>query len=182
MRAARLIDNVRKLQKHKSGEYKMETVDLAKVLEDVLNMYTEIPGRSISINYNPNCECLVRANPLLKDVLSNLVDNAVKHSGNPLEINAGVHRVGLNGCSYYRVAIEDNGTGIPDDRKEELFQRFKRGQTKAKGTGLGLYLVKSLVEGFGGYVEVQNRVLTDHTKGTRFLVYLPAIKEECNDG
>jgi signal transduction histidine kinase len=59
-----------------------------------------------------------------------------------------------------------------------VFQRFKRGQTKAKGTGLGLYLVKSLVEGFGGYVEVQNRVLIDYTKGTRFLVYLPAIKEE----
>ena len=88
----------------------------------------------------------------------------VSHQGQP------------NGNLFYRVAIEDNGSGIPDDKKEEVFQRFKRGQTKAKGTGLGLYLVKSLVEGFGGYVEVQNRVLVDYTKGTRFLVYLPGIK------
>ena len=181
-RAARLIDNVRKLQKHKSGEYKMETVDLSKVLEDVLKEYSAIPGRNVRINFAPNGACLVRANPLLKDVFSNLVGNAVKHCGDPVEISAGVHKSSLNGNLFYRVAIEDNGSGIPDDKKDEVFQRFKRGQTKAKGTGLGLYLVKSLVEGFGGYVEVQNRVLVDYTKGTRFLVYLPGIKEEKNAG
>ena len=58
-----------------------------------------------------------------------------------------------------------------------MFHRFRRGQTKAKGTGLGLYLVKSLVESFGGHVEIQNRVLEDYSKGTRFFVYLPVIKE-----
>jgi signal transduction histidine kinase len=80
------------------------------------------------------------------------------------------------------VAFEDNGNGIPDDMKEEVFHRFRRGQTNARGTGLGLYLVKSLVDGFGGYVEIENRVLGDHTKGTRFLVYLPAIEEEKDAG
>ncbi len=181
-RAARLIDNVRKLQKIKSGEYRMETVDLAKVLGGVLDVYSGIPGRNITINYTPNGECPVRANPLLKDVFSNLVDNAVKHSGDPLVIYVDICRIGLNGNSYYRVAIEDNGNGIPDEKKDEVFQRFGRGQTKARGTGLGLYLVKSLMEGFGGYVEGQNRILGDHTKGTRFLVYLPTIEEEINAG
>ena len=120
----------------------------------------------------------MQANPLLKDVFSNLVDNAVKHSGGPLALVVNVSKVSLNGSAYYRVAIEDNGNGIPDDKKEEVFHRFKRGQTKARGTGLGLYLVKTLVEGFGGYVEIQNRVLEDYTKGTRFLVYLPVMEEE----
>lgn len=181
-RAARLVDNVRKLQKLRSGEYSLETIDLGSMLEDVMKVYSSIPGRDIKINFAPGDSCLVQANPLLKDVFINLVDNAVKHSSGPLEIGVDVHEVSLDVKSYYRVAIDDNGNGIPDDKKNEVFQRFKRGQTKARGTGLGLYLVKSLVEGFGGYVEVQNRVLRDYTKGTRFLVYLPVIKEEKNDG
>ncbi len=71
--------------------------------------------------------------------------------------NSIILRSDRDGNSYYRVAIEDNGNGIPDERKEEVFHRFKRGQTRARGTGLGLYLVRSLVEGFGGHVEVQSR-------------------------
>ncbi len=177
-RANRLIDNVRKLQKLKSGDYSLESIDLSRMLEDVLKTYSNIPGRDIKINHIPNYDCIVKATPLLKDVFSNLIDNAVKHSGDPVEIWVAVHKVGLNGSSYYRVAIEDNGNGIPDDKKDEVFQRFKRGQTKARGTGLGLYLVKSLVESLGGYVEVQNRVLVDHSKGTRFLIYLPVIGEK----
>lgn len=181
-KAAKLINNVRKLQMLRSGEYGMEAVDLTATLNDALKDYSSIPGRDITIKYAPDGNCLVRANSLLKDVFSNLLDNAVKHSSNPLEIGVEVHKVGLNGSSYYRVAIEDNGNGIPDDRKEEVFHRFRRGQTKAKGTGLGLYLVKSLVEGFGGHVEIENRVLGDYTKGTRFLVYIPAIEGEKNAG
>ncbi len=177
-RAARLIDNVRKLQKLKSGEYGMEAVDLTKVLGDILGVYANIPGRSIRINYAPNGVCLVWANALLKDVFNNLVDNAVKHSDGPLEIGVDVREVCANGVSFYRVAVEDNGNGIPDEKKGEVFQRFRRGKTKARGVGLGLYLVKSLAEGFGGHVEVHNRVPGDYTKGTRFLVYLPVMGRE----
>jgi PAS domain S-box-containing protein len=177
-KATKLVDNVRKLQKLKSGEYGREAVDQAKVLEDTLKVYANIPGRDVTIKYTPSYGNLVQANPLLKDVFSNLVDNAVKHSSGPLELGIDVSKIGRNGSSYYRVAIEDNGNGIHDNKKDEVFERFKRGQTKAKGTGLGLYLVKSLVEGFGGYVEVQNRVIGDYRKGTRFLVYLPVMSEK----
>jgi signal transduction histidine kinase len=177
-KAARLINNVRKLQKHQSGEFSLEPVDLTVTLKDVLKDYTDLPGRDVTIKYVPDGKSMVRANPLLKDVFSNIVDNAVKHSGSPLVLVVNVSKVSLNDSAYYRVTIEDNGNGIPDEKKEEVFHRFKRGPTKARGTGLGLYIVKTLVEGFGGYVEVQNRVLDDYTQGTRFLVYLPAMEED----
>ena len=177
-RAARLIDNVRKLQKLGSGEYSLEDIDLCGTVEEVLNQYSNIPNRDITIKFTPGGKCIVWANPLLKDIFSNLVDNAVKHSSDPLTLAVNISKVGHNGQSYYRVAFEDNGSGIPDDKKEEIFQRFKRGQTKARGTGLGLYLVKTLVENFGGYVEVQNRVLEDYTKGARFLIYMPVLEDE----
>jgi PAS domain S-box-containing protein len=177
-KATRLIDNVRKLQKLRAGEYQMESVDLSLTLDEVIKTYAKIPGREITINYVLCPGCLVWANPLLKDIFSNLLDNAVKHSSGQLEVRVEVDRADPNGSAYYRVMIEDNGNGIPDDRKDEIFQRFRRGQTKAKGTGLGLYLVKSLVEGFGGRVEVRNKVPGNYTKGTRFSVYLPVIGEE----
>jgi PAS domain S-box-containing protein len=177
-KAAKLIDNVRKLQKLRSGEYGLEAIDLSVVLEDVLNDYSSIQGRDVTIKYTPDGVRLVRANALLKDVFNNVVHNAVKHSSGPLTLVVNISSVDHDGKSYYRVTFEDNGGGIPDDKKEEIFHRFKRGQTQARGTGLGLYLVKSLVEGFGGYVEIQNRVLEDHTKGTRFLVYLPVMEEK----
>jgi signal transduction histidine kinase len=111
-------------------------------------------------------------------VFTNILDNAIKHTSGQLILAVNISHVSHDGKSYYRVALDDNGSGIPDDKKEEVFDRFKRGNTKARGTGLGLYIVKTLVEGFGGYVEVQNRVLEDYTKGTRFLIYLPIMEEK----
>jgi signal transduction histidine kinase len=177
-RSVNLIGNVRTLQKVRSGEYKAEPLDLGHVIGDVVKTYAHIPGRDITIKYAPTDGHLVMASPLIKDVLGNLVDNAVKHSKDPVAINIDLSRVRFKGVAYNRVSVEDNGIGIPDEKKDVIFQRFKRGQTVAKGTGLGLYIVKTLVEGFGGHVKVEDRVTGDHTKGARFVVYLPAAEAE----
>jgi PAS domain S-box-containing protein len=180
-RSAVLIDNVRKLQKLRAGEYKPEEIDLgmllADVVSDVVREHTGLPGDNviININFTPVDGCLVKANPLLKDVFANLLGNAVKHSGGSVTINLWVDRA-FDGIEYYRVVVEDNGPGIPDEKKAEVFYRFKRGQTMARGTGLGLYIVKTLVDSFYGRVKVEDRVPGDYTKGARFIVYLPALK------
>jgi len=80
-----------------------------------------------------------------------------------------------NGKEYIRISVEDNGPGISDEFKEKIFGRFSRGKTNAKGKGLGLYLIKSLVEDFHGKVWVEDRVPGDHAKGARFVVMLPAV-------
>jgi len=116
------------------------------------------------------------ANPLIKEVFINLVDNAVKHSRDPVRIGIAMSRVNRNGRQYNRVAIEDNGPGIPDERKDEVFHRLKRGQTKARVLGLGLYIVKTLVDSFDGIVEVEDRVEGDYTQGSRFVVILPCAE------
>ncbi len=176
-KAARLIDNVRMLQRLKTGDYRFEAVDLGRMIEDLLKLYSNIPGRELAIDYSQQSPCLVRANPILKNAFANLLDNAVKHSQGKLEIGIEIHRVSLESRPFWRVEIEDNGRGIPDQLKAEVFQRLKRGGTMAKGTGLGLYLVRSLVEGFGGRVECQDRVLGSCEQGTRFVVHLPAFEE-----
>jgi signal transduction histidine kinase len=76
---------------------------------------------------------------------------------------------------YCTVTIDDNGPGIPDQLKELVFNRLQRGDTKAKGSGLGLFLVKSLVESYGGKVWAEDRIKGDHTGGARFKVLLPIL-------
>ncbi|WP_424356731.1 sensor histidine kinase [Methanocella sp. MCL-LM] len=78
---------------------------------------------------------------------------------------------------YFLTTIEDNGCGIPDDRKTAIFEQLKRGRTKAKGNGLGLFIVRTLVESFGGSVYVVDRVPGDYTKGSKFIVTLPAADD-----
>lgn len=58
--------------------------------------------------------------------------------------------------------------------EEKIFNRLQRGETKARGMGLGLYLVKSLVDSYHGRVWVEDRLPGDYTKGSRFVVIRPA--------
>jgi PAS domain S-box-containing protein len=173
--SSKLIENVKKLQRIKSGEVRHNKMDVNLVLLDVKKAISSINDRGIVIDYSPVPGCMVMANELLKDVFSNLVGNAIKHSKGPLEISMGISRVSADGKEHYRVYIEDNGPGIPDSIKNKLFTRFQRGDTQASGKGLGLYLVRTLVEDFDGRVWVEDRVPGDHAKGSRFVVMLPAL-------
>jgi len=75
------------------------------------------------------------------------------------------------------VTVEDNGPGIPDEQKIRLFSGLQQGRPKATGSGLGLYLVKTLVDSFGETVEIEDRIKGDYTLGTRFIVQLPPTTE-----
>ena len=175
-RSARLIDNVIKLQKLRKGEFEEETIDLCNMLSGIVKEYEpEVPVSSIGfVGKGPSC---VRANELLYDVFRNLVGNAIKHSYRPgIDIDIRLETVSEDGKKYYKVMVEENGPGIPDDMKDKVFNRLQRGDTTARGLGLGLYLVKSFVDSFHGKVRVEDRVTGDYTKGSRFVVLLPAIE------
>ncbi len=180
---AGIIENVRALQKLGAGEFGHEPVDICPVLLKVRQHYSHYPGRSVTINYTPRPESFVSANPLIHEVFSNLVDNAIKHSPpeKPLTVNIVQSTVREEGRDYYKVAVEDNGPGIPDERKKQLFTRFSPGQPKTMQRGLGLYLVKALVSDYQGKVRVEDRVPGDYKKGARFVVLLPVLEKNERD-
>jgi PAS domain S-box-containing protein len=175
--SSNLIENVKKLQHIRSGEVRHKKMDVNQVLLDVERAYSNVSDRDIVINCSPMPGCIVMANEILIDVFSNLVGNAIKHSTGALVVGMGVSRVIENGREYCRAHVEDNGPGIPDSVKDRLFTRFQRGDTKASGKGLGLFIVKTLVEDYGGRVWVEDRVAGDHRKGARFVVMLPAVEK-----
>ncbi|BAI61928.1 putative histidine kinase [Methanocella paludicola SANAE] len=176
-RSTQLILNVRKLQKLQEGVFQTQEVDVCEVLMGVRREFGTIPNKAITLNMNGCDQCLVHANELLHDVFANLVGNAIKHTGDRADVVIDMDILKDNGRKYCRVMVEDNGPGIPDDFKGKIFNRMLRGTTKAKGMGLGLYLVKSLVDSYGGRVWVEDRVQGDHTKGARFVVLLPALEK-----
>lgn len=173
-----LINNVQKIQKLRTEGIKAKPTDLDKIFRALEETSFHSKDRDVTINIQRVPGVIVEANELLKDVFVNLIANAIKHSDEekPLTVNVKVKPVNENGRSFFQCMVEDNGPGIPDEMKSKLFKRLQRGATKAQGKGLGLYLVRMLVEGYHGSVWVEDREPGDHTKGTRFVVMLPAVE------
>ncbi len=170
-----LIENVRIIQRIRSGEIKPERIDICSLLVEVMGQYSSVRGRDVEINHRFECDVTVIASELLREVFSNLISNAIKHSTGKLTIDVDLLKIREYGMEYCKVIVTDNGPGIHDEKKKELFTRYTRGPTKAKGSGLGLYIVKSLIETFKGQVWMEDRVSGDHTKGSRFVVLLPLV-------
>ena len=174
--SSRLIANVKKLEQIEAGKYPVKIANLCQVLKEVTDTYAVVPGRDVRINLAMGAGCCVTANDLLKDVFDNLVDNAIRHSTGPLTVDISTEPVQEDGQKYYKVSVADNGPGIPDDLKRKIF-RFIDVATGSPGRrGLGLYMVRTLVESYHGKVWVENRVPDDYHKGSRFVVLLPAAE------
>jgi len=111
----------------------------------------------------------------LRTVLSNLIDNAVKYSGDTVDVAVAIEPV-----SAKRVAlrVEDKGIGIPHSQLKRIFKRFYRvpGHVvrRIKGTGLGLFIVKSIVEKHGGRIFAES---DGDGKGSTFTIILPRVVE-----
>lgn len=172
-RCARLIQNVRKLQRLRDGEFLPGIMDVAEVLRQVQREYGGVPHKTVRLHPDGAGHCPVVANELLYDVFANLVSNAIKHTGSRTDINIGLGTVERDGHQFCGVTVDDNGPGIPDGFKDVVFNRMLKGTQIAKGMGLGLYRVKSLVESYGGTVWVEDRVPGDYFQGAKFVVMLP---------
>lgn len=178
MGSANIIDNVRKVQTISEKKNVLQPKDINDMILECVKEYPNPEGKHVSIKYTPKSGRIVKANPLMKEVFLNLIGNSVKYSGDEVEIDIQVNKVDRSGKRFYDVSIADNGYGIPDELKIKLFNRFQRGTTKAHGKGLGLFIVKSLLEQVGGDVVIEDRIPGDYTRGAKFIVSLMASEEQ----
>ena len=175
-RSSRMIDEVKKLTIAQTGKVPPKEVNIGEVLSAVKARYSNVQDRQVTINYAPGQEGIARADDLLIDVLDNLVENAVRHSKGPVTIDLAVEKVSIKGEEWYKITVADTGPGIPDDLKKKIFRSFKVLGEKTTRRGFGLYLVRTLVDHYHGQVWVEDRVSGDYTKGSKFVVLLPASK------
>ncbi|HUL61983.1 MAG TPA: PAS domain-containing sensor histidine kinase, partial [Methanocella sp.] len=176
--ASRIIDNVKKLKSLPAREASepLKAVNLCDMLAELKGQYTNVYNRKVTISLATPPICFVYANDLIVDAFANLIDNAIKHADpeRPLAIDVSVTPIVEDGKSYYLCSVADNGPGIRDFIKDKIFDRFQRGETKAHGRGLGLYLVKRLIENYRGSIWVEDRAPGDASQGAKFVVMLRA--------
>ena len=173
-----LVANVWDLQRVESGREKDEPVDVEEMLRRAAVEHSYVPGRDVAMTVHGGCGCQVMASELLSVVFSNLLSNAIKHSSGAVNVDVNVSTIMRNDREMARIEIEDDGPGVPDGRKEAIFDRSLMRLTKPVSRGLGLYLVKRLVGDYGGKVWVEDRVAGDSAQGARFVIELPTV----NDG
>jgi PAS domain S-box-containing protein len=132
-----------------STDEELESVDLQSALEGALDEVRDAYPEAVVTCETTIPQVAVRANDMLDTVFRNLLKNAVQHNDSAVpEVSVSVS---ADGDPVVRIA--DNGPGIPDDRKETIFGKGETG-LESSGTGIGLYLVKTLVESYCGTVTV----------------------------
>jgi two-component system, OmpR family, sensor histidine kinase CiaH len=165
-----LCNNLLLASQIEAGDYKLTTekIDLSELVTESANDFNmRFPKRNIDLVISPDIY-LTGDRLLLQMAVNNLLDNAIKYSGKEEKIE--VHLKKEN--DQIKLLIKDEGKGIPDDEKNKIFNKFYRvgnlHTKEAKGTGLGLYLTKKIVEQHNGNIIVTN----NNPRGSIFEVKL----------
>ncbi|TFG05052.1 MAG: PAS domain S-box protein [Promethearchaeota archaeon] len=177
-RSAKLISSVRKLSKLEKGEPILQVVEVQEVLTNVSNFIQQgVTEREIDIRVDsPIQKLYVHANELLRDVFENIMHNAVKYNtNNKVQINIRVGKVQKNENNYLKLEFMDNGIGIKDDSKRDIFERGFRQDGNVSGRGLGLSLTKKIIKSYNGDIWVENRVPGDSSRGSNFIILIPEV-------
>jgi PAS domain S-box-containing protein len=144
-----IIRNVTTLRRLRHEATVLRPVKLDSTIRDMLNYFSDA-----RIAYE-GTDAVVMADDLIREIFANLIGNAVKFGGPEVDITISP-RIEENGEVVITVA--DTGPGIPDELKPHIFQRSRTGNTKKSGKGLGLFIVRMLVERYGGRVWAADRV------------------------
>lgn len=170
----RLITDLRILSLAESGQLHLQkqTVEPGSLIQQVSDrMHLSAEEKNITLETDIASDLPpVQADPeRLMQVITNLVDNAIRYNTNGSRVIVGAHPAG--GC--VELSVSDNGPGIPPEDIPHLFERFWRAEKSRNratgGSGLGLAIVKQLVEAHHGQVQVESQI----GKGTRFEVQIP---------
>lgn len=175
-RLLRLVNNLVDMTKIDSGYMKLIFIncEIVSLVEDItLSIVPYVESKNINIVFDTYIEELkIRCDPeSMERVILNLLSNAIKFTDNNGNISVFIEA----DEKYVFIRVKDDGIGISEDIREEIFNRFvqedKSFNRKKEGSGIGLALVKSLVELHDGEVYLEKV-----SKGSEFVVKLPNIK------
>jgi PAS domain S-box-containing protein len=138
---------------------------LKDVTEDIRSLITEA-GAKIRVELEVKQVMYARKN--LRSILYNLLSNAIKYRS-PERLSQ-IHITTRTHGAYIVLRVQDNGLGLKPSQQEKLFSMFKRFHTHVEGTGIGLYIVKRIIENNGGKIDVES----EYGKGTTFIVCFKA--------
>ncbi len=173
-RLQRLIDDILILSfiEGNKTHYSNETINLSDIINECLNLVSETAReKNVTIDFKDlNNKINLKANPdLMKQLILNLVDNAIKYSKD----NGFIKLSAIENSKNILFSVEDDGIGIPQEDIDRIFERFyrvdKARSKKVGGTGLGLAIVKHIVLNLNGNIRVHSEL----DKGSKFIIEFP---------
>jgi len=156
---------------NKEIELSKENINIHELVNGVIASEKQKTSKSVSITFvnKDNVEIIYADKVHLRNVLTNLVDNAIKYGNDEVDITITCYKRD----DRLILSVKDNGPGIPAAHRSLIFEKFHRVPTgnlhAVKGTGLGLSYVKYIVEAHGGDISVDSEI----NKGSEFIVSLP---------
>jgi two-component system sensor histidine kinase ResE len=180
LRMGRLVQDLLDLARMEAGkmELKRERVDIQTILTRVVRKFSVLcKEQGIILNSNdPSLQLILESadEDRIEQVLTNLLDNAIRHSKQATEITLLAENQILDGKAIVQLIVQDQGQGIDEVSLPYIFDRFykvdkARTRGSSGGTGLGLAIVKNIVDAHRGSIEVQSTI----NEGTTFTVNLP---------
>jgi len=176
IRGSNLVSNIRKLSQVSENESILEKVNLNTELQKAVKFIHEsYPNKDLDIKIKSNLQDeVVKADALLLDVFENILFNAIKYNENPsIEILIRISKELKNETKYLKLEFLDNGIGISDNMKEKIFEGTTTQKNRTKGMGLGLLLVKKILDRYKGKIGVEDKIRGDTSQGSNFIVLIP---------
>ena len=137
-----IINNVSTIRRLHERREAQKPLPLDEIIRHSIQQF-----QNSTIRYS-GTTAVILADSLVRQVFINLMGNSIKFSGTRAVIEVSVH----DNKEMVEVVITDNGLGVSDEMKPVIFDRFRRGKTTKSGKGLGLFIVRSLVESYGGRI------------------------------
>lgn len=176
-RLMNLVNEVLELSKLEEADKELEMVEqdirpAAEYTVRALNMMAKDKGINLKVSSDDPVPLVLMNRESIERAVINLINNAIKYTPNGGQVEVIVRKTDEN---EVQVSVKDNGIGIPEECIESIFDRFYRVEKKVhtiKGTGLGLTIVKNIIEKHGGRVGVESQI----GMGSTFSMYLPALE------
>lgn len=160
-----------------------EVLDLKAIIQDCVSdvcTYHDFPEKQIDCQVEPILS--VGFSQDFEIILRNLIDNAVKYSGNPPQVSIRTRSKKDRGVELMIIEIENNGASVPENEKKRVFKRFERVEIELErtkpGVGLGLYIVQLLVRRNNGSIRLET---PRSGSGTKVVVELPIRKNDSSE-
>lgn len=180
LRLIRLVNNVIDISRIETGFFKpiFKIENIVSEVENIaLSITTYVENKKMNLIFDTEMEELYLNcdTNLIERIMLNLLSNSVKYGKENGTIKVDIYKADAHNVT---ISVKDDGIGIPEEMQKKIFERFQKVDTslsrKNEGSGIGLSLVKSLVELQGGTITCKSKI----NKGSEFLITFPINSEE----
>jgi PAS domain S-box-containing protein len=176
-----LINDLLNISRMESGKIRREIhkVDVSELLNKTLEFFkTEAEKRDLTVESDFSSGLMIEADPEeIQRVFNNLISNAIKYNKPQGKLSVSAEKHG----HYVAIEVSDTGIGLKPEEKERLFEEFFRAKNpltrNVTGTGLGLTIIKKIIDNYAGKITVDS----EFEKGSTFTVHLPVKQTEENE-